>query len=319
MGINKAKLIILLDLAQELITASQLPLYGSKHSRHDFTNHQLFKLMVLKTYLRQDYRRFCENLETSKIPDELGLKRIPHFTTLQKFAQRQNIQKLEKMLLKFVDLAPKKPRNVGFDGTGFSMSHASKHYEKRIGKTIKKKDFLKSNFFFDLTNLIVLNVKNRKKTRHDIYDIHFMWPKVKHIDFNNVFGDKAYDADWFHKLIFESERKSMIHLKNEDVPIHRTSGTYRKKAKRLRKNKNKGKRSLCETIISVVKRVYGDFLRARNLTMQKIELLFILITYNLERIYKITKNIFLRFFFSLDFLANTKKIMLEFSKKAYVS
>lgn len=88
---NKPKLIILMDLAQELITAAQLPLHGSKHSRKDFDNHQLFKLLVLKAYEGKDYRRFCEGLEVSKIPEHLGLKRIPHFTTLQKFAQRQNV------------------------------------------------------------------------------------------------------------------------------------------------------------------------------------------------------------------------------------
>ena len=319
MGINKSTLIILMDLSQELLTLMQMPLYSTKHSKKTFTNHQLFKLMVLKTYLRRDYRRFVDELKESKIPEKLGLDRIPHFTTLQKFAQRQNIQELEKSLLKFVDLAPKKINNVGFDATGFSMTYASKHYEKRIGRTIRKKDFIKSNIFFDLRNLLILGVKIRKISRHDMQDMRALWNKIKHLRFKNVFADKAYDGNWLHKLIFESGRNSFIHIKQEDIPIRRTSGTYRKKAKRLRKNSKKGKRSLCETINSVVKRVLGSVLYARNLATQKIELLFKLITYNLERIMKLTKNIFCALLFFLYFFENMEKIVSEFKQINIIS
>lgn len=304
MGTNKPELIRLLDLADQLIAVLQMPLYSAKHSKKTFTNHQLFKLLMVKTYERKDYRRFEEYLKTSKIPEYLGLDRIPHFTTLQKFAQRQNIQKLEKVLLKFVDLAPKKVKNTGFDATGFSMIHASKHYEKRIGRPVKRKDFLKANFFFDLNNLLILAVKMRKKKRNDIVDLKPLWNKIKHVDFKKVFGDKAYDANWFHKLIFESGRKSMIHIKQEDIPIHRTGGVYRKKAKRFAKNEKKGKRSLVESIISILKRVFGDVLTARDLHTQKVELLFRIITCNLLTI---TKNIFCALLIFVEFFTKLAK------------
>ncbi len=49
MKLNKPELIRLLDLADRLISVIQLPLFPSKHSRKDFTNHQLFKLLMVKT------------------------------------------------------------------------------------------------------------------------------------------------------------------------------------------------------------------------------------------------------------------------------
>lgn len=314
MELNKSTLIILMDLAQQLITLTQMPLYSAKHSKKTFTNHQLFKLMVLKTYLRRDYRRFVDELKESKIPAKLGMDRIPHFTTIQKFAQRQNIQNLEKTLLKFVELAPKKINNIGFDATGFTMTYASKHYEKRIERVIEKKDFIKSNICFDLENLLILGVKIRKKSRHDMKDMKSLWNKIKNLVFKNVFADKAYDGNWFHQLIFESGRKSYIHIKQEDIPIYKTHGRYRKLAKRIRKNSKKGKRSLCETINSIVKRVFDSVLHARNLATQKIELLFKFITYNLERIMKVTKNIFCAILFFLYFFKNIGKMLLEFGQ-----
>lgn len=310
---NKPKLISLMDFAQDLITLAQMPLFPSKHSKKTFTNHQLFKLSILRAYHGMDYRRFEDYLKTSSIPKYLELKRIPHFTTLQKFEQRQNIQNIEQMLLKFVDLAPKKIKEVGLDATGFSMIYASRHYEKRVGRVISKKDFLKSNLFFDLRNLLILAIKTRKQSRHDTKDVKPIWNKIKNLDFNKVFADKAYDANWFHQLIFESGRKSMIHIKSEDTPIWRTHGEFRKKAKRLAKNEEKGKRSLCETINSVIKRVFGSIIRAKNLGTQKIELLFKIIAYNIERIYKLTKNIFLQIFFFLYFLEKVQKNIFEFT------
>ena len=83
MNINKPKLIILSDLADKLLSSAQIPLYSAKHSKKTFTNHQLFKLLIIKSYWNMDYRRFVECLETSTIIlEHFGLDRIPHFTTL---------------------------------------------------------------------------------------------------------------------------------------------------------------------------------------------------------------------------------------------
>jgi len=295
----------ILDLAQQLTTTAQIPLFGHKHSQKTFTSHQLFKLLVYKSFLGLDYRRFEDHLKTSKIPEYLEMNRIPHFTTLQKFAKRQNIQNLEKMLLKCVGLHNNKITNTGFDATGFTLSHASKHYEKRLTqfgqKPIRKKDFLKANIFFDLDNLMILGIKMRKKARHDLIDMTSIWNKVKHLIFTNVFADKAYDANWFHKMIFDSGKISKIHIRQEDIPIHRTTGEFRKRIKRHQKNSQKGIRSLCETINSMIKKIFGSVIRARNWLTQKIELMFKVIAFNLERICRINKNFFALLCFLLFF------------------
>ena len=292
----------ILDLAQQLLQIMQIPLFAAKHSKKTFTNHQLFKLMVIKSFLGLDYRRFEDHLKTSKIPEYLGMDRIPHFTTFQKFAKRQSTKNLEKMLLKFVKLQPNKLKNVGFDATGFTLSHASKHYEKRIGKSYSKKDFMKANIFFDLDNLMILGIKMRKKSRHDLMDLPSMWNKINPLDFKYVYADKAYDAEWFHEMIFEKGSVSKIHIRNENIPVHRTNGNYRKHMKRRQKNSEKGIRSICETINSMLKKIFGSVIKARKWFTQKIEFLFKIIAFNLERICKISKKFFALFVFLLNFL-----------------
>jgi hypothetical protein len=73
-----------------LATARQaLPPYSSKFSRRDFTQHQLFALLSLREFLKQDYRGLEQLLrEWSDLRRALGLVKVPDHSTLQKAAQR---------------------------------------------------------------------------------------------------------------------------------------------------------------------------------------------------------------------------------------
>ena len=66
-----------------------LPAYSHPFSPKKFTQHQLFALLVLKTHQRKDYRGVVALLDD--MPDlvrALELKAVPHYTTLQKAAER---------------------------------------------------------------------------------------------------------------------------------------------------------------------------------------------------------------------------------------
>lgn len=66
-----------------------LPVYASKFSRHDFTQHQLFALLALKTFFKTDYRGVIALLEDfAELREDLDLDKIPHYSTLCYAAQR---------------------------------------------------------------------------------------------------------------------------------------------------------------------------------------------------------------------------------------
>lgn len=63
--------------------------YSSKFSRKDFTQHQLFALLVLKTFLKTDYRGLVQVLlDFRELREDLGLHKVPHYSTLCKAEQR---------------------------------------------------------------------------------------------------------------------------------------------------------------------------------------------------------------------------------------
>jgi hypothetical protein len=71
------------------IARQSLPTYSHRFSPKKFTQHQLFALLVLKTHQRKDYRGVIALLEDMpELFEDLELKSLPHFTTLQKASER---------------------------------------------------------------------------------------------------------------------------------------------------------------------------------------------------------------------------------------
>ena len=78
-------------VAREALRLAQdaLPAYSAPRSRKDFTQHQLFAVLALKTFLKTDYRGVTAFLaDFGELREELGLKRVPDHSTLCYAEQR---------------------------------------------------------------------------------------------------------------------------------------------------------------------------------------------------------------------------------------
>lgn len=80
-----------LQVARDALTAGEaaLPPYASRFSRHDFTQPQLFALLVLRQFLRTDYRGIVTlAADWRELREALGLTKVPHYSTLAYAAAR---------------------------------------------------------------------------------------------------------------------------------------------------------------------------------------------------------------------------------------
>jgi hypothetical protein len=78
-------------VAREALQVAEagLPLYASKFSKKDFTQPQLFAMLVLRQFFKTDYRGIVQMLrDLSDLRRTLRLKKIPHFSTLCYAEQR---------------------------------------------------------------------------------------------------------------------------------------------------------------------------------------------------------------------------------------
>lgn len=115
-----------------------IPLYSSKFSRKDFTLWQHIALLVLMQRMRKSYREFVDDFlaVTERLLDVLGLSKLPHFTTLEKFALRVSGVLLERVMGGFIHLTRIRSQVFAPDASGFSLQHASRYYALRIKKDV---------------------------------------------------------------------------------------------------------------------------------------------------------------------------------------
>ncbi len=269
------------------------PKHFSRFSNKIFDNWQLFALLVI----RAKFKNSPEDLVEQYLPgntgllNALGLQKIPSASALRKFARRLKAKWWHTALAGCVGLAGLKDVCSGIDGTGHSKLKGSRHYYKRTGKKVKKKDFVKVVGLDDLTTQLVLAVKIRKKARHDNVDFKPMVNRVaRFTDLDVVIGDKGFDAQKNHDVVHKHGALLITPLKNKDVPVWRTSGPDRKKLKRYFPTKKYHKRSKKETVWSVVKQKLGDAVTSLTFHMQKIELLCRYVAYNIDWLLTLQKK-----------------------------
>lgn len=80
-----------LAVAREAYEVGQAALaaYSCKYSRKDFTQAQLFALLVLRQFFKVDYRGVMQwAQEWSDLREVLELQKVPHWTCLQKAEAR---------------------------------------------------------------------------------------------------------------------------------------------------------------------------------------------------------------------------------------
>ena len=117
-----------------------------------------FDIAHNKTVRRKSYRMFVEWLiEAYYLRLFLGLSRIPHFTTLQKFTDRIYNSLLEKIISSFIVISDTKHIFAGIDSTGFKITHASQYYTYQ--STELRRKYVKLSSGADVLQQIICCIK----------------------------------------------------------------------------------------------------------------------------------------------------------------
>lgn len=254
----------------QLATAKLAP-YSSKFSPHTYTQPQLAVLYCLKLKLGTSYRDLCDWLqEMPRLQEVLGLKQLPHYTTIQKAFERMGMKVWRWLHQASMPRQTDFPRIVALDSSGWERSRASRHYTQRIKLKIKA---LKVTFLVDIQSQSILDVHLTTTRKHDTQIAPKLTKRSAH-RFKVLLADKGYDDDTFRIQLRRKGKRPLIK--------HRVFKRQDKAANTRMKHSDYPKRSLVETVMSVLKRKYGSTLSSRVWWRQFRELLATCVVYNLQ-------------------------------------
>jgi transposase len=263
----------------------RVPRYSGPFSRKLYTQHQLLKGLVVKTLFRLRYRELVEMLEVGDtLRGRMGLSKVPHYTTFQKFSARFPCRTLHQLIAGVAKKICSGTLNLSIDSTGFSLDSSSYHYSSRIRRMEKNRSYVKTTLAIDTRTQCVAAAKIRLKRRHDTVDAVPILRKSRLVGrINIVIADRGYDSEELMQYIEHEIRATpIIALKHMKKPLKRTRGEIRKRLKKAFPQKEYGQRSKSETVNSTLKRRYDSTIRARKNHTQRQEVLLKILAHNLR-------------------------------------
>ena len=287
---KESKYVKLAYIIYRVLRNLRIPLFLHRKSNHVFSLWQHIVLLTVRQYEGKSYRMFVEWLvEAYYLRMFLQLSHIPHYTTLQKFSSRINGTLLDKIISSFILLVGNLRKIfTGIDSTGFKITHASEYHIQRTGT---RRKYAKLSIGADVLQQIICRIKIRRSpTRHDNIDFRPIITKTSDIlPLSVVTADKGYDSEENHVLVRELLHGfSTIPTRFEHVSVWKTHGIYRKQMKRGYSKLLYGQRNKNETIVSVIKRLFGEHITSRLIRTQNRELSFRCIAYNTHRLTRLT-------------------------------
>ena len=277
------------------VAARVLPDYSHHMSPKKFTQAQLFACLVLKMLFKTDYRGICTYLaDMPELCLAIGLKSVPHYTTLHKASQRLLTSKLvSNLLIATLEKLSKSIPLAAIDATGLESGHISPYFIKRRSECLKTRQntqmtqWPKMAIIAETSQHYILAVHTSYGPSSD--SRHFKETLAQlpaEFNIQKLLADAGYDSEANHRWANEiCGIKTVIPPKigcptdslprkpyRRDMAINFDSDSYRK-------------RWQVETVFSMIKRNLGYAIRSRLEHNRISEMFLMAITHNIMILY----------------------------------
>lgn len=284
-----------------------LPDYSCKFSRHDYTLAQLFACLVVREHQKQSYRGVEALLRDSRSwCRRIGLRRVPDHNTLCRafhcLVTGARVGGLLDRLTRWMEAARVLGDTVAIDSTLYDTHHRSRHYEQRCRhhssrdqntansrRSRSAKRSPKLNVSVDTRSHIILAASAVTGMGSDAP--HFLpllrQSRRRRPQLHTALADAGYDSHENHQVADEELKvRCLIPVgvgrPSAKAPHSRYRRAMRKKLSGSQKGKPYAQRAQVETVHSMMKRNYGDALRARTPQGRRKEQMLRVLTHNIS-------------------------------------
>lgn len=295
---KRPKLVLLEALA---VAEASLPLYSHRFSPKTFTLHQLFACLVLKDFYDLPYRGVVGLLaDSDSLAKAIGLVKVPHFTTLQKAADRLLVLgSFRKLLSATVQRARRakivrrgRVRLAAVDTSGFESQHTSRYYARRrkmTGKHGRKcrvayHRYPKLGLVCDTLSHFILAARASQGPQPDFGDFEPLVVEAQaRVGLGTILADAGFDSEANHQLARDDLGIQSLIPASQGRPAQgEPAGRYRKQRKRHGDESRYGQRGQVETVNSMIQRLSGEVVNARHYWRRCRLLLLKTLTHNIR-------------------------------------
>lgn len=276
------------------VAKAVLPAYSHRFSPKKFTQHQLFACLVLKAFLKTDYRGLATVLKDSPTWCEaIELETVPHWTTFQKAARRLlRSQPVAGLLDETVTQMMGRKRRVptaAIDSTGLESHHASRYFIRRrsrtpnLWQTTQYTRYPKLGILVDCSNHLILGYLTDQGPKPDIQDLEPTLAQTSsRVRIEWLTADAGYDSESNHRLCREQRGiRSLIPPKHGRPTDKPAKGRYRRRMQTHFDKRRYGQRWQAETVVSMIKRRLGPATTGRSYWSRRRDLMLMVLTHNL--------------------------------------
>jgi hypothetical protein len=280
-------------LAALAVAEQALAKYSHRLSPKKFTQHQLFACLVLKSFLKTDYRGVVAHLaDCPSLVALLGLKQVPHYTTLQKAARRLLASMPTRRLLDATVRThlgrQRRVARAAIDSTGLEASAASGYFVRRRArvaapwKTVVYHRYAKLGLVCDTETHFILAAQDGRGPKPDVADFRpLLAEALARVRLGRITADAGYDSEPNHRYARdECHVRAIIPAKHGRPTTKPASGRYRRLMQTRFDELAYADRAQVETVMSMIKRRLEPFVRGRTYWSQCREVRLKVLTHN---------------------------------------
>lgn len=260
-------------------TQTVFPEYSHPNSPKKYTLPQLAACVMLCFYFKMSYRDFEELLRMSQeLREALELEEVPHYSTLSRMYQRFRASHLDEMNRQLLQSLGVVEEAVALDSTGFRPTQASAYFQTRRGKPFRS--WVKGSYAVGTRSQLILGALSGRGPSGDSSHLSTLKRRVSPYGKRGnwvILADGGFDGRGVgprdlippvrrRGALKATERKARAEL----VSQARLDGLF-------------GQRWKSETVISVLKRKFGEGVRSRKPRLQMRECRVKALVYNAYR------------------------------------
>jgi hypothetical protein len=268
--------------------------FSHRFSPHRYSQPQLFACLVLKAFFGTDYRGVVQYLsDLSDLRHAVGLRRVPHFTTLQKASARllarPRARRLLRATVRRFQGRRTRVRRAAFDSTGLDCGHISRYFAHRrrtvAGRAVRLTRYLKLELSVDTATHVILGVQTSRGPRPDTDRFRGLLDEtLPTVHPERVVADAGYDSEPNHRYARDQHGvKSFMPADSGRPSAKPPTGRYRRQMRqRLDKHHGGyGQRWQAESVNGMIKRRLATAVAGRGFWSEGRDAWLLALTHNL--------------------------------------